>query len=138
MRYLINKRNWSRFFLAVILLFSYTYVEAAELDGKIFVGPTGLQSSGPDEEQEEVSFNNGELYSVTCAAWGFEAGAYSTEKSSDGLRFSATTMSPDDGKIVWEGVVRGDEIEATYTWTKERWWWSDARQVKWFKGKLKQ
>jgi len=132
----VNHLDWFCFFFAVFLSFSYNYAGAGELDGNVYVGPTGMQGSEP-EEDDEVSFNNGELYSSGCAAWGFKAGAYTTEKSSDGLKFTATTLSPDDGKIVWEGIVRGNEIEATYTWTKERWWWADAKQIKWFKGKLK-
>ena len=136
MRYSINQPDWKRFFIAIILIFTCTYAGAAELDGQTFIGPAGLQGSEPDEE-DEVSFNNGELFSSTCAVWGFEGGSYTTEKSSDGLKFKATTLSPDNGKIVWEGVIRGNEIEATYIWTKERWWWFDARQEKWFKGKLK-
>jgi len=134
MRYSITKLHWCRYLFAITLFVSYCH--ANELDGQTFVGPTGLQGHEP-EGDDEVSFNNGELFSSGCAAWGFKAGSYTTIKTSDGLIFKATTLSPSDGQIVWEGVVRDNEIEAIYTWTKERWWWSDARQVKWFKGTLK-
>jgi hypothetical protein len=33
--------------------------------------------------------------------------------------------------------VSGDAINATYLWTKERWYWFDAREERWFKGKLR-
>lgn len=125
-----------RYLFAFILLVSYYPVNAGALDGMVFVGPTGLQGHKV-EEYDEVHFNNGELFSSGCAIWGFKSGSYTTETTADGLTFTATTLSPGNGKIVWEGVIQGDEINATYVWTKERWWWRDARQVKWFKGKLK-
>ena len=43
------------------------------------------------------------------------AGSYTTENTSGGFKFSASTVSEDDGQIVWEGVVRGGKIEAIYT-----------------------
>ena len=33
--------------------------------------------------------------------------------------------------------LEGDALEATYVWTKERWYWKDAHEEKWFKGSLK-
>ncbi|NYZ69684.1 hypothetical protein H0A36_27085 [Endozoicomonas sp. SM1973] len=73
----------------------------------------------------------------TTIEYGFRKGIYTTEKSGDAIKFKATVRSPGNGQIAWEGVVRGNAIEATYIWTKKRWWWKDAREVKWFKGKLK-
>ena len=134
---LLLRGQWSTYLLAAILCLNHGWVSAGELDGKVFVGPIGVEGSTVEEEIDEVTFNNGELYSASCAPWGFKAGSYTTISTSEGLAFKATAMSPNDGKIVWEGVVKGDDIEAVFTWTKERWWWSDARQVKWYKGKLK-
>ena len=40
---------------------------------------------------------------------------------------------------VVNGLIRrneGDKIDATYVWTKERWYWKDAHQEKWLKGTL--
>jgi hypothetical protein len=45
-------------------------------------------------------------------------------------------LSPKHGKIVWNGTVKGDKVDATYVWTKERWYWKDAYQEKWLKGTL--
>lgn len=136
MPYPIAKPNRCCYLFVLILFVSYYPANAGELDGMVFVGPTGLQGHEV-EEYDEVRFNNGELFSSGCTIWGFKASAYTTEDTVDGLTFTATTLSPGNGKIVWEGVIQGDKIYATYIWTKERWWWRDARQVKWFKGKLK-
>jgi hypothetical protein len=32
--------------------------------------------------------------------------------------------------------MKGDSMEATFIWTKERWYW-DVRREYWFKGDLK-
>lgn len=126
----------------LVLIFVVTFsafslgATAQLLDGKTFTGPTGIVGESA-EEQEVLTFNHGELYSESCAPWGFKSGAYTLEQQGETLYFTATTLSPDNGKIVWHGKVKGDAIEASYIWTKERWWWKDARQEKWFKGTLK-
>lgn len=126
-------------FLLLVLSFSViANVESNALDGKVFVGVTGVQGDEKGAvENDEVGFREGEFFSNGCAEWGFEASEYLTEKTGDDIHFSSILLSDDHGKIVWEGTVQGDNIEANFTWTKERWWWFDAHEVKWFKGKLK-
>lgn len=98
-----------------------------------------MQGSEADQDGgDELSFTNGKLSSSGCIEWGFSPSVYTSEETGDGIKFKSTLVSEDHGKIVWEGTVRGKNIEAIYTWTKERWWWSDAHQVKWFKGTLKE
>jgi len=134
-------RSWPRLIglAAALLLWYSTTLTAAEevLDGMVFVGQSG-EVGGPAEVQDELSFNDGELYSSDCARWGFEAGEYETFKEGEQIRFRAITNSPDNGKIVWQGTVKGNLAEATFTWTKERWWWKDAEKHSWFKGQLKE
>ena len=105
------------------------------LDGKVFTGPTG--KIGKDAtETDELKFENGKLYSVGCAEWGFEWGDYSTKVEGDDIGFEAVTTSPKNGKIVWSGTVKGDTMDATYIWTKKS-WYGERKQEKWFKGKAK-
>jgi len=107
------------------------------LDGKTFMGQTGKMGKDAGEE-DEIQFQDGKFYSVGCEKWGFGKAEYQTEVDGDIVRFEATTLSPKHGKIVWKGTVQGDQLQATYLWTKERWYWKDAHQEKWFKGNLKE
>jgi hypothetical protein len=106
------------------------------LDGKTFLGQTGKNAKKASGE-DELRFQDGKLYSVGCAEWGFMAGAYTIRGEGDNIYFEAETSSPKHGKIVWKGTVQGDKINATYVWTKKRWYWKDAHQEKWFEGSLK-
>jgi hypothetical protein len=114
-------------------------LHAAEgiLDGMVFVGQTGEQG-GPPEEQDTLSFNDGQLYSSDCARWEFSAGEYETLREDGKIRFRSIIRSPTHGEILWQGAVEGKVATATYTWTKERWWWTDVNKHYWFKGKVQE
>jgi hypothetical protein len=124
--------------VAIVALWGLNPVEAGTgvLDGKIFLGQTGENDKKASDE-DELRFQDGKLYSVGCAEWGFDAGAYTTRNEGDNIYFEAETASPKHGKIVWKGTVQGDKINANYVWTKKRWYWKDAHQEKWFQGSLK-
>ena len=107
---------------------------ANPLDGRRFIGPTGEKGQEAYGD-EELTFYDGKLYSVDCARWGFGEGIVTTRTDDDGIHFAAETRSEKYGKIVWEGVVRGDRIEAVYTWRKEGWFVETVREY-WFKGTL--
>jgi hypothetical protein len=106
------------------------------LDGKIFVGDIGDKGKAASDK-DEINFKNGRFHSVGCDEWGFGDASYTASKDGDSIRFHAITVSPKDGQIEWDGVVKGDSLEAKYVWTKERWYWKDAHEEKWFKGNLK-
>lgn len=123
--------------LSIMLILNTGFGLASEglLDGKVFTGPTGKMGKNATET-DELRFENGKLYSVGCADWGFGSGAYSTEVEGNNISFEAVTTSPKDGKIVWSGTVNGDTIDATYVWTKKS-WYGERKQKKWFKGNAK-
>ncbi|GLQ30828.1 hypothetical protein [Litoribrevibacter albus] len=134
-----KNRIFYSFFLLLFLASVNPSALSAPLDGLHFIGETGMQGSTADQDgDDELSFTNGMFSSSGCVEWGFSPSVYTAEETADGIQFMSTSLSDDHGKIVWEGTVRGKNIETTFTWTKERWWWSDAHQVKWFKGKLKE
>ena len=123
---------WALLALAVLLW--PAVASTNPLDGKRFIGPTGEKGEEAYGD-EELTFNNGKLYSVDCARWGFGEGIVTTRPEGDGIHFSAETRSEDYGKIIWEGVVQGDRIDAVYTWRKEGWFVETVREY-WFKGSL--
>ena len=122
---------------SVVLLFNAGFGLASEglLDGKVFTGQTGKKGKEASNT-DDLKFENGKLYAVGWAPWGFGWGTYSTKVEGNKINFEAVTTSPKNGKIVWSGIVNGNMIDATYIWTKKS-WYGERKQEKWFKGKAK-
>ena len=112
------------------------YVAAVHiLDGKKFIGPTG--EKGKKVHHEDVlSFSDGKFTSSMCFEYGFTGGPYTARVEGDLIHFQAETISPTHGKMEWKGTLQGDTLDVTYSWTKERWFWTTFREY-WFKGTLK-
>jgi len=53
---------------------------------------------------------------------GFRRGSYATSMEGNEVYFGAETVSPKYGKMVWKGTVKGEKLEATFIWTKEKWY----------------
>ena len=105
------------------------------LDGKEFIGPTG--EKGKKVHHEDVlRFNDGKFTSSECFQYGFKGGTYTTTIEGETIHFQAVTISPTHGKMEWKGTLKGDTLDVTYSWTKERWFWTTYREY-WFKGTLK-
>jgi hypothetical protein len=104
------------------------------LDGKKFIGPTG--EKGKKVHHEDVlSFSGGKFTSSECFQYGFTGGPYTTTVEADFIHFHAETTSPTHGTMEWKGTLKGDTLDVTYTWTKERWFWTTFREY-WFTGSL--
>ena len=104
------------------------------LDGKKFSGPTG--EKGKKVHHEDVlSFRDGKFTSSECFQYGFKGGPYTITIEGDTIHFQAETISPTHGKMVWQGTLKGDTLDVTYNWTKERWFWTTFREY-WFRGTL--
>ena len=106
------------------------------LDGKVFighVGPKGKEANGEDE----LVFQGGLLLSTSCIKYGFETAPYTASRQAERILFEAVILSPKHGRIEWRGHVTGDRAEAVYIWTKDRWYWFDAYEESWFRGRLK-
>jgi hypothetical protein len=110
------------------------FVASHILDGKKFIGPTG--EKGKKVHHEDVlSFSDGKFTSSECFQFGFKGGPYTTTVVADSIHFHAETSSPTHGKMVWNGTLKGATLDVTYSWTKERWFWTTYREY-WFKGSL--
>ena len=135
---MINWRHHRKCAGALVAFFGLllpVMVWANPLDGMRFIGPTGEKGEEAYGD-EELTFYDGKLYSVDCARWGFGEGQVTTKIEEDGaVHFTAETRSEKYGKIIWEGVVTGDAIDAVYTWRKEGWFVETIREY-WFKGTL--
>jgi hypothetical protein len=105
------------------------------LDGKVFVGLTGEKDKKADTKEEYI-FKDGKFHSSACDPWGFGDGVYSAAVSGDTINFEAETVSPQQGKMLWKGTVKGDLLEETHRWTKEGWLGKSERDY-WGQGKLK-
>ena len=104
------------------------------LDGKRFIGPTG--EKGKKIHHEDVlKFSDGKFTSSECFQYGFKGGPYTATIEGDTIHFQAETISPSHGKMEWRGTLKGDTLDVTYSWTKERWFWTTFREY-WFRGTL--
>ena len=102
------------------------------LDGKAFAGESGEQGKAADSKDTLV-FHDGKLHSTACDAYGFDEGAYTAQARAGATEFTATTVSPKEGRIEWKGTVRsGDRIDGTFTWTRAR----QKPIAYWFQGTL--
>lgn len=107
------------------------------LDGRTFTGFNGEKGRSLDpDEPEQIIFENGRFISTTCNLYNFSDAPYTATRRDDGIHFQAVMLSPTHGKIEWQGIVRGDQADIEFTWTKERWYWDTHREY-WFRGSLK-
>jgi len=98
-----------------------------DLDGMVFLVEKGEVGKPPDGKITFI-FQDGKLRSRYFEKeYGFEAGAYTTTKGGEGITFAADTRSKSNGTIHWEGTVRGDKVDVSYTWT--------GRKQKWYQAK---
>jgi hypothetical protein len=108
------------------------------LDGKSYVGKNGeVGQKLAEYEDEEILFQDGLFTSASCEPYNFGSSPYNTKVVGDKIHFDAVTESPSHGKISWHGVIDAEDVDVTFVWTKERWYW-DTRREYWFRGKLKE
>jgi hypothetical protein len=107
------------------------------LDGRSFVGKNGeVGQKLAEYEDEEIIFRDGLFTSASCEPYNFGSSPYNTKLVGNKIHFDADTESPSHGKISWQGIIDGEDVDVTFVWTKERWYW-DTRREYWFRGKLK-
>ena len=105
------------------------------LDGKTFFAESG-EKGKKASNKDTIVFREGRFISEGCLQWGFADAAYKAVIEGDGIRFHAQTVSPTHGTMLWDGLVRGDAIEATSVWTRDRWYWKMKKEY-WYRGQLK-
>ena len=75
-----------------------------------------------------LSFNNGKFSSEICRRYNFADAPYWIRVEGSQTRFLAELKSPTDGTMRWQGTIRGETLEGTMHWRRERWYWTiDAK-----------
>jgi len=94
----------------------------APLDGRTFSARI-VRSGDTGNLGDEMVFNNGMFSSAVCRTFNFAEAPYWVRLEGDQVHFLAELTSPTDGRMLWKGTIRGDTLEGTMRWTKERWYW---------------
>ena len=98
-------------------MISSANAEQPSLDGQrysIMVGEHGKKFDTP----HTLIFENGQMSSLECDAYGFGAAKYTVEQHKSGIRFSTELPSENEGSMLWTGTVRGNHITGESTWQK--------------------
>ncbi|NIS75090.1 MAG: hypothetical protein GTO08_07385, partial [Deltaproteobacteria bacterium] len=106
------------------------------LDGKTFLVKSGEQGKEAYHHADYLIFRDGTFVSTNCGELtDFRESTYSATTQGDEIRFRAETTSPTHGTMIWDGILRGDVMDATARWIDKRWYWTVDRMY-WFRGKL--
>lgn len=122
-----------------ILPVAHLGAQTMPLDGKVFVADAGEKGKPADEKADVITFKDGKFHSSSCDQYGYNKGIYKTSADGDAITFEAETQSDKDGRLVWKGSVRGDQIEGNFThYRKGGFFNSNPAPIEhWFKGKVK-
>ena len=88
------------------------------LDGKTFVGKL-IDNGKESPTADNLIFADGTFRSKECDQYGFVAAPYQTTVTGDAVTFDAVTTSPNEGKMTWHGVSRGETLTGTARWEKQ-------------------
>jgi hypothetical protein len=102
------------------------------LDGRTFFVRAG-EKGKPVDHDDYMIFREGVFVSSGCVEYNFGTSSYSAASEGNGIRFRAEMTSPAFGTMYWDGIVRGDVMEATSRWVDDRWYWKVDRQY-WYRG----
>ena len=90
-----------------------------KLDGRTFAGIV-VECGKQAGDAEIITFRNGRFHSSACTAYGYGDAPYKAAAAAqDGFTFEAETESPQYGKLLWRGVVRGKRLDGTLTMLKD-------------------
>ena len=85
---------------------------AALLDGKRFDGIV-LERGNTTGDPDTLTFQAGRFRSSACDRYGYGDGAYVAAESAGAIAFHAETESPNYGRLLWHGTVRGARLDAS-------------------------
>ena len=85
---------------------------ANNLDGRSFQG-VFLERGKTSGDADTITFKDGRFRSSACDRYGYSDAAYKVVPAGDTVRFEAETQSAKYGKLLWNGVIRGEKLDAT-------------------------
>jgi hypothetical protein len=88
------------------------------LDGRKFVGVV-LECGKTEGDADTLTFKDGRFRSDACDRYEYGDGSYTVTAVDGAVSFAAQTESPKYGKLVWQGVVRGKRLDASFTMVRE-------------------
>ena len=131
--------GWMRWVVALasIVVAVGAGAQSTSLDGQRFVGDLGEKGKAADERNDMISFANGQFHSAACDKWNFSKAKYTATRAGDAIAFEAETVSDSDGRMVWRGTVKGDELEGTFVhYRKPAWYRPNPEPIEhWVKAK---
>ena len=100
-----------------LFAFSVAVVPAAPaiaqgLDGRTFEG-VFLARGKTSGDADTLTFKDGRFRSSACDKYGYSDAPYKATTVGDTMRFETETQSARYGKLVWNGTIRGDKLDAT-------------------------
>ena len=105
-------------------------MEPRTLDGNVYT--TILNG-----ESDRLTFKDGLFHSNLYAGRGHDKGEYTTVAEGNKIWFEATTVSPHEGELIWNGVIEGNAINGSYLYTEKGWFiFGDTTRKRNFQGKL--
>lgn len=89
-------------------------------------------------ENDILTFRDGSFQSDLYASRGYDKGEYTTVTRGSSIWFEAKTVGPDEGELLWTGIIEGNTINGSYLDTKKGWFlFGDTTKRMNFKGSLK-
>ena len=136
-----RRKILTRAFMAslIVLPVMHAAAQTAPLDGKVFVADAGIKGKEADEKGDIITFKDGTFHSKICDQYGYGKAEYKATAQGDAIAFETETRSEKDGRLVWKGTVRGDQVEGSFIhYRKGGFFNSNPAPVEhWFKGQAK-
>ena len=136
-----RRKILTRAFMAslIVLPVMHAAAQTALLDGKVFVADAGVKGKKADEKGDIITFKDGTFHSKICDQYGYGKAEYKATTQGDVIAFETETRSEKDGRLVWKGTVRGDQVEGSVIHHRKGGFLNSnpAPVEHWFKGQTK-
>lgn len=122
--------------LALQVVVPNLHAQEALLDGKVFIVDIGDRGRPADNIGDVLTFRAGSFHSSKCNEWGYGPGRYRSVRSGSRIQFDAESVSANDGRLVWRGVIEGDTVEGSQIYYRKPSFFrpNPTPTERWFKG----